>query len=550
MFYFFENNIFAQIENVPLNNPVYTYLKEMRVKRIIPDLNDDDPNLSRFQVVDKLKIIQSKKSQLSNTEKSFLRRYMIEFNPEMMNKKNTMSLIKGNLDISSGFKYLFSDKEKYFYAYQKKNNNVFINGLGDLFYANGLKPSKKPNAKLYDVGFRIRGSLFDHLGYNFEVLKGGANGDSVLIESVFPQIKSNFKYVENTENIKNYDFASGYMKYYFEPSEGMGISFQLGREKLKYGYGYSKSLTLSGDAPDMDFLKFVFNYGIINFSSIYGMTVGEFNVNRDLRYTKYFSANRLKLSFENLFDVGIYESIISSSGIQLGYVNPVIFYKFVEHSLQDRDNGTISFEMQTHFCKDLELQGTFFLDENILSNLSDFEKTSNKTAYQLGAFYYEPIGLKNVSLIFEYTKIRPYVYTHFDPKNTYTAFGVIIGHPIGPNSDQIFSKIAYNLSDRVTFNLEYQFIRKGENIYNSEGELVTNVGGNVYDPFRAGVDSNESYFLDGVRVNDQLVRFNVSYEPVKRYVFDFNFEYDITENLTYGGKDDSSYGYIRFSLGY
>ena len=42
-------DINAQIENVPLTDPVYNFLKEMRVKRIITDYNDDDPNMSRFQ---------------------------------------------------------------------------------------------------------------------------------------------------------------------------------------------------------------------------------------------------------------------------------------------------------------------------------------------------------------------------------------------------------------------------------------------------------------------------------------------------------------------
>jgi len=33
----------------------------------------------------------------------------------------------------------------------------------------------------------------------------------------------------------------------------MGISLQFGREQIKYGHGYSNSLTLSGLGPDMDF---------------------------------------------------------------------------------------------------------------------------------------------------------------------------------------------------------------------------------------------------------------------------------------------------------
>ena len=207
-------------------------------------------------------------------------------------------------------------------------------------------------------------------------------------------------------------------------------------------------------------------------------------------------------------------------------------------------------DIQTHFIKDLELQGTFFLDENILSNLSDLEKQTNKTAYQLGFYWYEPVGFENFSLIFEYTKIRPYVYTHFDPKNTYTAFGVIMGHPIGPNADQLFVKMNYNFSSRVSANLELQKIRKGENVYNSEGELVRNVGGSVYDSFVAGTDSDVAYFLDGVRVNDYSVRLNVVYEPLLNYTFDFNYIYNISKNLTYGNNIDRSYAYVRFNLGY
>ena len=540
----------AQIENVPLTDPVYNFLKEMRVKRIITDYNDDDPNMSRFQVADQLKLMFRKRNQLSRTENKILNKYMIEFLPEELNSKTTTSLFGGNTGASDGIKGLITDKQKYLFAYQKDKNNIFINVIGNLYYVNGIKPTVKSNSFLFDGGLDIRGSLFDRLGYNFSAAKGGAAGDSVLIESAFPPIKANFKYVEDIENIVNYDFTNGYLKYFTNPTDGMDLSFQIGREQLKYGLGYSKRLSLSGDAPNMNFLKFNFKYGIINYSSIFASTVGEFSPVRDLRYTKYFTANRIKLAFEDLFDVGIGEAIISSRGIELGYLNPLIFYKFLEMSLQDRDNGTLFFDLQTHFVKNLELQGTFFLDEDILGNLSDFSKQTNKTAYQLGFYWYEPAGIQNLALIFEYTKIRPYVYTHFDPKNIYTGFGVILGHPIGPNADQLFTRLQYNLSERITFNLELQKIRKGENVYNSKGELIKNVGGSVYDSFVWERDDDQAYFLDGVRINDYNVRFNFVYEPLLNYTFDVNYVYNISKNITYGSNTDQSYAYIRFNLGY
>lgn len=546
----FSKLTFGQIENVPLSSPVYDFLKDMRVKGVIKEYNDDDPNMSRFQIADRLKEMSKKEIQLSMTERKILKKYMIEFIPEEMNKDNTMSLFGGNLNTSNGFKDFFSDKQKYLYAFQKNENNVFINGLGHLYYVNEFKPNKNANAKLFDGGFRIRGSLFNHLGYYFSVEKGGATGDSVLMESAFPSIRTNFKYVENIENIKNYDFANGYMKFYSNPAEDMDLFVQIGREQLKYGLGYSKRLTLSGDAPNMDFIKFNLNYGIVHYSSIFGSTVGEYHKDVSKNYTKYFIANRLKLTFDKLFDVGIGETIISSRGFELPYLNPVIFYKFVEHSLQDRDNGTIFADIQTHFLKNFEIQGTFFLDENILSNLTDMTRVSNKTAYQVGFFYYEPVGIKNLSLIIEYTKIRPYVYTHFNPKNTYTSFGQILGNPIGPNADELFAKLNYNFSEKIKLGLEYQHLRKGENEYNSNGDLVKNFGGSVYDSYRQGIDSDTAYFLGGIRVNTDNIRFNISYEPIKNFVFDANYVYNIRRNLSNGNNKDYSYGFLRFSLGY
>ena len=73
--------------------------------------------------------------------------------------------------------------------------------------------------------------------------------------------------------------------------------------------------------------------------------------------------------------------------------------------------------------KNLELQGTFLLDENILSNLGDLEKYTNKTAYQVGAYWYEAFSVPDLSFVIEYTRIRPYVYTHNNPKNIFCIIG-------------------------------------------------------------------------------------------------------------------------------
>ncbi len=541
--------VFGQVENVPIKHPVYVFLKEMKVKKIIPYLKEDIPNLSRFQIKEYLLQIEKKKSELSSTEKDLFERYKVEFY-ELLDPETTTYFFHPNQDFITSASEIFSDKVKYFYAYKEENANVFIEMLGHYHFGQQFEPIVN-NAHLFDIGFRFHGTLFKHLGYNFSFLKGGSTGSRDVAEMIEPRVLHSFKWVENSENINNYDFTQGYLKYHTQPADEMDMSFQIGREHTTVGYGYGSKLVLSGDNPPLDFLQFDFNYGIVHFTSIHGSTVGDYSTNKDERYTKYWAFNRFKLSFENLFDIGIGESIVySGRGLELAYLSPLAFYKFVEHSIQDRDNGNLYFDLQTSFIKDVEFQATFLLDENILSNLQNLDSYKNKTAYQLGLFWYEAFTLNNLSFILEYTKIRPYVYSHNNIKNTYTAWGTNLGHPIGPNSDDLLTRLTYNFNDWIRATFDYQFIRNGENVYDEEGNLVKNVGGDIYISHPSKPEDPNAYFLDGIRFNHNVLRLLLRIEPARDFIFDVVYEFDNEKNLSENTSHNTSYGYIKFSLRY
>ncbi len=105
----------AQVENVSIEYPVYDFLKEMTLKRII-DFDDDNPNLSRFEVADFLKTIDSKKSQLSNTEIQILNKYKVEFIPEEANEDNTWQLFGSSKPFLKNLEEFFSNKQKYVFT--------------------------------------------------------------------------------------------------------------------------------------------------------------------------------------------------------------------------------------------------------------------------------------------------------------------------------------------------------------------------------------------------------------------------------------------------
>jgi hypothetical protein len=188
-------------------------------------------------------------------------------------------------------------------------------------------------------------------------------------------------------------------------------------------------------------------------------------------------------------------------------------------SLQDRDNGTLWFDMQTHFLKNLEFQGTFFMDDDPFGNLSDLSNFIDKTGWQLGIFWYSPFSISDLSLIAEYTKIRPFVYSHVNPKNTYTAWGQILGDQIGPNSDEFLLRAAYNINSSLRMNFDYQFIRHGANIYDAKGNLIFNSGGDVFITHRVA-DPIDVKFLSGERINTNIITLDLKYEPIRMVFFD------------------------------
>ena len=541
-------SINAQQENVPIDHDVYTFLKEMKVKNIVGDVHDDSPNMSRAEVRKYLEKIDSKYAELSATEKKLLRKYQNEFYDNSADSTNTFLFFGGNSNFSSDYSDFFSDKIKYLYAYRKPGVNFYFEMLGRVLYGQAFEP-KSNNSELFDIGFRGRGTLFDKLGYSMTIQKGGISGSLGFASTLDPRLNYNFKYIENIENIGNYDFTEGYLRYYSEPVEKMHMAFQIGREKIKLGYGYGSRLVLSGDHPVLDFLRLDFSYGAFSFTSITASTVGSFHLTRTNNYTKYYAYNKFKLSLNNFADIGVGEGIVySGRGFDLAYLNPFAFYKFEEMSLQDRDNGTVYLDLQTNCFKNIELQGTFFLDENILSHLQDMNLFTNKTAYQVGAFWYSPFSINDLSAVFEYTKIRPYVYSHTNPKNSYTSFGQTLGDSIGPNADEIYARLSYNFSERLRGNFEFRRIRSGENIYDGQGNLLFNAGGDFLVPYRDGIDPQHIEFLAGERINKNIFTFSFRYEPIRDIFFDVLYRLSLERNLTREISNNSSYAYLKMTL--
>jgi len=547
----FSVSVVAQVENIPLDNPVYEFFKEMKVKKVLFRFADDNPNLSYFQAANYLKEIGKSRKELSSTEIKLLEKFKVEFIPEESNESNTWNMFGSGKKFIPNMKDFFSNKQKYLFSAGKTGNNGYVEAIGNLYFGKSLKPGGGKLTSIMDGGFRGRGTLFNHLGYSVSWYKGFLFGDKNLAGKMEPKLTTDFKFLENKESNVNYDNTASYVKYYAEPLEDFGLSAQFGREKITYGYGYSGKPYISGNNPDMDFLKMNFDYGVVNLSSIFASTVGNFDWDYTKRYTKYISAHKLKVSIKDLFDIGYTDIVVYNGRIDFAYLNPILVWHFAEKSLQDRDNKNVALDIQTRFLKNVELQGTLFIDDDEqFSLLAGKTSRKEKFAYQVGTFIYEPLTIKNLALQFEYSKVRPYTYSHYDPKDTYTAYGICFGDQNGPNSDQVFTKLSYNISDWGKFNLEYRSIRKGNNIYDANGVLVKNVGGDINQTFRDNIDDPNASFLEGERINSNVVSLNFRFIPIRNYIFDFYYIYKSDNNITKNILTDESFVYMRMNVQY
>lgn len=138
-----------------------------------------------------------------------------------------------------------------------------------------------------------------------------------------------------------------------------------------------------------------------------------------------------------------------------------------------------------------------------------------------------PILPEDMCFKIEYLQIRPYTFSHPGGGEalTYTDNGYLLGTNLQPNSARLSAEFEYRLSSRLDLNLLYSHSLHGNNIYDADGNLVKNVGGNVLDNFASAYDSEFTYLLDGNREVMDKFKFDVNYEIVYGYYFDVSYQY-------------------------
>jgi hypothetical protein len=543
---------FAQLENVPVDNPVYEFLKRMEVKRIIPQYPDAVLPLSRREVAELLKTIDQHRSEITATERDVLDDFKVEFAQELgLGTENRYVVFSGDGGVPEILSGLASEKEKFLYAWQDSSNTLFTDLLlsADLRAFSGDSRAKS-GASVLELAPRFRGTLKNRIGYYLQLAHGIITGDRevALLDSTIAHNRE----LLDSPGFKDFNFVEGYFKI-----DADVLTLQVGRERLLWGYGASDKLIVSDNAPVFDFGKIDVQLGNFTYTFFHGWllgptqtVVGRYSgISEPYVSPKYLAAHRFGLSFPRVIDIGFSELVVySRRSPDLAYLNPVIDLKDVEPQLHDRDNSLRSIDAKLHALSNFELYGTLLIDDLTWSKLGS-KFYGNEFAFTVGGSYIEPLGLENSDVVLEYTRIDPYVYSHHIPENSYANDQFLLGNHIGPNSDDVFARFSYRFSRKFKASLEVEQTRHGGNITDATGNLLRNVGGNALYGHRS-VDAEDVTFLDGVLTKTYFLRVASVYEIFNELFLDFKYQFRRQKTSSIGRtfNDHSLFIQLRFDV--
>ncbi len=543
-------SLFAQVEMAPPSHPVYDFLKRMQLADII-DYNSSQIPISRGEIGKFLVTINNNKSTLTSVDKKFLEDYLNEFEYDL--GKQVISKVSSFVEGWDGKKIFSNDKQKYLYKYIDSSASFFVDGTGSYSYRHSNGDTLGSNTlNLSEVGLRFRGTLFNSVGFYLRASNGSKmSGDDKAVvfgRATDPRLAAARKF----PNEGYFDSFEGYLRY---QTQSNWLALTVGREAFTQGFGYIDKLYFSNNTVPFDVINLKLQYKALRYSFTYGGLKGD-SLGRDIP-NKTIATHRLDVNFSPKFRMGFWESLVTASqSFSFSNLNPVSFLISVDYNdvvNSNPNNNLFGIDMEIQPAKNLALQGTLLVDELSLGAITkpkEFIAADTKFGWQLGALWTNAFTIPNLTGALEYTHLDPFVYTHRSLKTTYTNWGMPLGAKLNPNSDEVALKLSYNITQRVRLDLQYQFQRSGEGIvYDSLGNVVINYGGNINN----GVGDNypnSTSFLDGNRINRNIVTAFLKIEPLKQFYLEFKYVYNDIDNIFQSKKYNNNYFFATLRIDY
>ena len=223
-------------------------------------------------------------------------------------------------------------------------------------------------------------------------------------------------------------------------------------------------------------------------------------VPRTVYRDKYIAANFITIGPIKGVALSLGNSIIYSDvNVQPDYFIPFLFYKSVDHTLNnniDNQNSQVFFDLSIRSIKHLHVYSSIFIDEFSFTRIKDKDR---RNFYSIKAgFKVNNFPLKNIAYFFEFTESTPLTFTHRVPSLTYQSNRFNMGHYLGDNAREFAAGISYKPIRALIFNFAYSLALKGKE--------------NPYAFIPGGTPVDEYPFLDTISWQNQTIALTASWE--------------------------------------
>jgi hypothetical protein len=502
------------IVQVPIGEEVYPFLRHLSVKGLLDGFSEAQLPITEYDVVTFLRSVDTTKLSLSDLKlrRKFLRTYMRQ-------PYDAVTMFPAQDAEPLFFEGIPTDKDKYLYRWKDDStlSDLQVHGIASAEYRQRTKPSSS-HAELGNIGGRFTGTLSGHVGYFLEATNGVNFGDaSIALED--PVISRNKTYGLFGYH-SYYDFTTAELSY-----NNDWFTAKIAREQIAYGGSFQgDNVILSPTIQTPDFISLAAHIGVVRYQAVvasllgdpkYSLTPPGYNNPAWWAFSfvddKYLALHDLTFLIGRDLEWGFTDMVIFSRRFDLAYVNPFSFLKSVNNSLLDRDKSHLATHARWRVTDGFELRGEGLVDDVIFSKIGT-GYWSNKWAWQIGGMWASPLGIPDLDLSFEHTRVEPFTYTSANPQNSSSTGGEIVGSGIGPNAMSFWAQLHWTPTEKLSVDFSVNVIERGENIYDSSGTLIKNYGSDFQ--FSAiGDDANRPvHILDGNRVNIMVIDASVYYE--------------------------------------
>lgn len=304
------------------------------------------------------------------------------------------------------------------------------------------------------------------------------------------------------------------------------INVSVGRDKFFIGNG-QRSFMLSDFSAPYLFLKMDIAFWRFKYQSILAELNGQYVRGTDaLLPKKYMAVHHLSIQAAHFLNIGLFEGVIAnrSNHFELQYLNPIIFYRAVEHAIGSPDNVLLGADFKANIINHLQLYGQFVLDEFNFKNMTKRNGWwANKWALQMGLKYIDIAP--NLDAQLEVNVARPFIFTHESGTN-YTHYNQPLAHPLGANFYEIIFQARYQPIPQLAMQFKYIAMVLGEDTL--KNGALTNYGFDVLRNSGGGTSVTQEYnnkIAQGARGTINFINLTMTYQPWHNVYVDMEATY-------------------------